>query len=268
MHMQKAKFIEVIKQYPILYDVQHEDYKNSYKKDKVWDKMAEELNENSFELKKKWKSLKDTFAKYMKRVNADESPKPWVWAEQMKYFLPYLSFSNRSYQEDYDNSPESDFELLNSNSNMPVVYEENEFIGCDNDYKPKEQQPLESVLFVDESPNSPSPVQETIVQTETASFSITQPRTLKRKSETEEPKSLRDHFKEKKFKAVFDDIECLMLAHAQTIKKFSAKRQAITKYKIAQVILEQELLHVQEMPTQVAHEEPENYQNISSDDEN
>lgn len=184
----------------------------------------------------------------------------------MKYFLPYLSFSNKSFQdqEDYDISPESDCDQRNSNSNVAIVDEESEFISCDNDYKPKEQQPVESVLFVQGSPKSPSPVHETIVQTETGAFTITQPRTLKRKFDSDEPKSFRDHLKEKKFKAVFDDIECLMLAHAKNIKRFSAKRQAITKYKIAQVILEQELLHVKDVGQVQEHRSG----NISSDDDN
>lgn len=37
-----------------------------------------------------------------------------------------------------------------------------------------------------------------------------------------------------------------MLAHAQTIKIFHPKRQAITKMKIAQLIMEQELLQIEE----------------------
>jgi hypothetical protein len=31
------KLIELVKIYPILYDLSHEDYKNVRKKDKVWD---------------------------------------------------------------------------------------------------------------------------------------------------------------------------------------------------------------------------------------
>lgn len=40
------KLIEHVKQYPILYDLGHEDYKNCRKKDKVWDQIALKLNQD------------------------------------------------------------------------------------------------------------------------------------------------------------------------------------------------------------------------------
>ena len=40
------KLIELIKKYPILYDLSHEEYKNVRKKDKAWDEIGEELKEN------------------------------------------------------------------------------------------------------------------------------------------------------------------------------------------------------------------------------
>lgn len=45
---------------------------------------------------------------------------------------------------------------------------------------------------------------------------------------------------------VYDGTDSLMLAHAKTIKTFSGRRQAITKMKIAEVIMEQELLHLED----------------------
>jgi len=40
------KFIEIVKKHPILYDLSHKDYKNKLKKEKIWDKIGRELNEN------------------------------------------------------------------------------------------------------------------------------------------------------------------------------------------------------------------------------
>ena len=43
-----------------------------------------------------------------------------------------------------------------------------------------------------------------------------------------------------------DTIDLLFSAHAQTIKTFSKKRQAIAKIKVSQVIMEQELQNLEE----------------------
>lgn len=40
------KLIEIVRKYPILYDLSHEDYKNIRKKDNVWDTIGEEIGED------------------------------------------------------------------------------------------------------------------------------------------------------------------------------------------------------------------------------
>ena len=40
------KLIELVKVYPILYDLSHEDYKNVRKKDKAWEQIGAELKES------------------------------------------------------------------------------------------------------------------------------------------------------------------------------------------------------------------------------
>lgn len=40
------KLIELVKIYPILYDLSHEDYKNVRKKDNVWEQIGVELKES------------------------------------------------------------------------------------------------------------------------------------------------------------------------------------------------------------------------------
>ena len=39
------KLIQLVKNYRILYDLSHENYKNVKKKDKIWDEIGKELNE-------------------------------------------------------------------------------------------------------------------------------------------------------------------------------------------------------------------------------
>lgn len=53
------------------------------------------------DMKKKWKNLRDTFAKYIKGTKtktgqAVNNTKKWMWAEQMKAFRPFLAFAKTS----------------------------------------------------------------------------------------------------------------------------------------------------------------------------
>ena len=40
------KLIELVREHRVLYDLSHEDYKNIYKKDKVWNEIGEEIGED------------------------------------------------------------------------------------------------------------------------------------------------------------------------------------------------------------------------------
>lgn len=41
-----GSFIEVVKKYPSLYDASHDDYRNSKKKDKIWEQVGAEVKQN------------------------------------------------------------------------------------------------------------------------------------------------------------------------------------------------------------------------------
>ena len=53
-------------------------------------------------------------------------------------------------------------------------------------------------------------------------------------------------------KLIVDDIDDIFKGYAKTIKKFSKKRQAITKFKFSQIIMQQELEHIEEEEQQHA----------------
>lgn len=166
----------------------------------------------------------------MKRVNTGEILKPWVWRSEMDFYLPFLPSSSQP-EIVYEEMGNSDYEYLNSDTNMTGEIERDSYIISE---------PIESVLIVGDPP-------ETTEVEENSPFDIIKRRSQKRKNVSQEPQtSLQDHFRKKKLNVLFDDMDCLLLAHAKTIKTFSRKRQAVIKYKIAQVIMEQELLHFQE----------------------
>uniref|UniRef100_A0A6P7GYP1 Uncharacterized protein LOC114348126 n=1 Tax=Diabrotica virgifera virgifera TaxID=50390 RepID=A0A6P7GYP1_DIAVI len=79
------KLIELVKKYPILYDLSHEDYKNIRKKDKIWDEIGQEMKECREELKRRWRSLRDSYVRYLRviktRTGQGAQNKTWQWAE-------------------------------------------------------------------------------------------------------------------------------------------------------------------------------------------
>ncbi|KAL1493642.1 hypothetical protein ABEB36_009341 [Hypothenemus hampei] len=92
------KIIELVRKYPILYDLSHEDYKNTRKKDKVWSTIGEEIGENGEEIKTKWRNLRDTYAMYIrgnktKTGQAATNSKKLIWADHMEAFKLFLNFA-------------------------------------------------------------------------------------------------------------------------------------------------------------------------------
>ncbi|CAG9766009.1 unnamed protein product [Ceutorhynchus assimilis] len=93
------KLIELVKKYPILYDLGNPDYKNIRKRDKIWDQIGAELNESGEEVKKRWKNLRDSYAKYLKCIktktgqSAKKNYSKWQWASLMEPFKPFLAFA-------------------------------------------------------------------------------------------------------------------------------------------------------------------------------
>uniref|UniRef100_A0A6P7GZI3 Uncharacterized protein LOC114344940 n=1 Tax=Diabrotica virgifera virgifera TaxID=50390 RepID=A0A6P7GZI3_DIAVI len=220
------KFIELVRQYPIIYNLSHEEYKNIRKKDKVWSKIGEEIGENSDELKKKWRNLRDTYAKYIrtsktKTGQAVNSTKKWIWADQMEAFKPFLSFAKTT-------SNVSDVRIPEYTELTNVESFENE-IGR-----------AQSSSSQNTQSNNSGTSNTDIIQEHRTPISFRQ-------------------------KASFDAIDQLFLAHTFAIKTFSPRRQIETKMKIAQVIMEQELLQLDECSTnQSRSASADTYPNVSS----
>ncbi|KAF5283728.1 hypothetical protein FQA39_LY17225 [Lamprigera yunnana] len=92
---------------------------------------------------------------------------------------------------------------------------------------------------------SPNAIPTVLELLDLATPTITKVPTREKKGKKVSQPSVGDIIKyyENKRKIEHDAIDCLFLANAKTIKTFSGRRLAITKMKIAQVIMEQELLH-------------------------
>ncbi|CAG9856307.1 unnamed protein product [Phyllotreta striolata] len=250
--------IEFVKKYPILYDLKHDDYKNIRKKEKIWNEIGNELNENGEDIRKKWKNLRDTYAKYIRCTNskAGNTTKKWLWAEQMKPFRPYVAYPKTSSNISDINSTNSVLEETEIESNVKFETELANFENLD----------IENLDIVENMDP---------LETNQRVLNATQPaannRTGKKRYNTTPLSSVGEmlkYFKNKK-RIEYDATDCLLLAHAKTIKTFSGRRQAITKWKIAQVIMEQELLHQEELNANILpRPESGNSSSGSSQDDN
>ncbi|XP_062129670.1 uncharacterized protein LOC133841300 [Drosophila sulfurigaster albostrigata] len=89
------RLIELVEKNQLLYDSAHPDFKNNTKRNQIWDQIGLELGESGNEIKKKWRSMRDTFAKHMKTPS-----KPWIWADAMERFRPYMSHTSENEQRE------------------------------------------------------------------------------------------------------------------------------------------------------------------------
>ncbi|KAK7863912.1 hypothetical protein R5R35_014480 [Gryllus longicercus] len=245
--MSKAEIlIELVKRFPILYDFSHEDHKNSWKKNKIWDEIGKEINESGEEAKKKWKNLRDAFAKFirtppMRTTHTGRRGKKWMWADKMEAFRPFLPFATTA-----SNVPEIESKNINviSQSTEENAPQSEEVVDEAGDSENVEVDNME--ITVNTHFSDSLSVSEIPTITPTMDASGKQKPDRKRRSELSSVSELLQYFESKK-KTEYDATESLFLAHAKTVKTFSRRRQAITKMKIAQLIMEQELLHLKEL---------------------
>ncbi|XP_022193329.1 uncharacterized protein LOC111051191 [Nilaparvata lugens] len=200
-------FLEVIYTFPLLYDINHKDYKNVWKRDKIWEDIGKTLDAPGDELKKKWRNLRDTYVKYLKATKptieqAKKNYKTWTWATQMEKFKPYLGAEKTKVSDDRDESYLGhvlECELLEMDSPGP-----------------SSEPPSKRKKLV-HSPTSISRNIENVAQS------------LENESQVN-----------------FDSTDHLMLSYSKTIKTFSRARQAGIKLKIAQLVNEAEMEQIRE----------------------
>ncbi|KAL1490223.1 hypothetical protein ABEB36_012953 [Hypothenemus hampei] len=225
------KLIEIVKRYPILYDLSHGDYKNVRKKDKVWEKIGAEINESGDEVKKKWKNLRDSYIRNLKsnKTKTDQAAKvskKWQWSDQMEMFRPFLSFSKTSsnISDTVDNNSESLFSEHSLADTETTFSTETSDTSCETG----EKRPVTSS------------------SSEVTVSDISSAKKKKTKSEeTSSVNTLINYFQNKK-KNEGDETDMLFAAYARTIKKISKKRQVTVKMKIAQIVMNEELLDLEE----------------------
>ncbi|KAH1006882.1 hypothetical protein HUJ05_007573 [Dendroctonus ponderosae] len=239
--------IELVEKYPILYDLSHEDYKNIRKKDKLWDKIGQEIHITGEEAKKKWKNLRDTYVRIIrlsktKTGQAAKQSKKWQWSKHMENFRPFLTFAKTS-----SNVPEY---LSQTESNKVVNVN-------DNTQETNISQETKTGDFCETLESN------AVTRTDRSDDNATPSRTSKKQKSTKSstPKATSSveavisYFENKKATETKDDLDLLFLSYARTIKKFSGKRQVETKLQIAQIIAYQEIMHYEEESSQQSQQQ-------------
>lgn len=167
----------------------------------------------------------------------------------MEIFRPFLSFTQASSNNTSDVDDENDVaEVLLLESKMEYgencisEYSENNLAGDTRDDDPLHLQSASNEPRISASFQSPHST-----QTSNMIPSPRRHRTFRKRSAQTSSSSETDLNNYYENNAGHDRTDSLMLAHAKTIKTFSGRRQAITKMKVAQVIMEQELLHLEDV---------------------
>ncbi|XP_046970848.1 uncharacterized protein LOC124537930 [Vanessa cardui] len=99
-------FIEYVKQYPVLYNPEDKDYRDTTKKDGLWKRIVDEMkNPNISDIKtakNEWKKLRDGHRESIKRIKNSTSGQAasptntWKYASLLEFLLPYMKNRPRS----------------------------------------------------------------------------------------------------------------------------------------------------------------------------
>ncbi|KAI4465827.1 madf domain transcription factor [Holotrichia oblita] len=241
------KLIEYVKKYNILYDLCHPDYKNNRAKNKIWDEIGDVMkingNNQNFEfsgdeVKKKWKNVRDSYAKYLRSqrtqtgqaAKCSSSYRTWPWAQQMQFFKSFLQFAQTT----------SNVSILNTSNNTSVTYseEETEIEEPQNAQLPENPHASQNKELNTELPNTQDDNRNIVLN-------------KRKKKNKHSPVSGVDKVisyldSANKSRQTKDELDLIFLGYAATVRKLNRERQVTIKYKIAKLLMEEELQQLNE----------------------
>lgn len=193
------------------------------------------------EVKKKWRNMRDTYSKHLKanKLQKDQrvrkNYKNWKWAPLMEVFKPFMPLA------EIDNNYEDEFiDCDGTARSLPS----DSAVDSEEDDTCLHSQSTDAIDIEDiKIENSDALLPPTSQKSPSYATNQSEKRSLS-------PDTVADYLKKKrKPYQELSPTELIFLGYAQTIETFSPKRQAITKLKIAQIVMEQELLHHEESLT-------------------
>ncbi|KAJ3662191.1 hypothetical protein Zmor_006547 [Zophobas morio] len=248
------QLIESVKKYPILYDLGNSEYKNIRKRDKIWDEIGVELDESGEDVKKKWKNLRDSYAKYLKSKktrtgqSAKKNYKNWQWAPFMEHFKPFLAFANTdtNVSEPVDVGENTE-QLTNNTTVSESDYSQTvETEDTDIEDTTSDRTHIKNTTI----PKPSQASQERVVaSTSSSNQSARQKRRSSVKAEERSGSAVDTviAYLEEKRKKKISPTDMIFMGYSETIQTFSPRRQAYVKMKIAEIMTEQECQHLEEV---------------------
>ncbi|KAL1488157.1 hypothetical protein ABEB36_015115 [Hypothenemus hampei] len=217
------KLIEHVKKYNVLYDMSHADYKNIRIKNKVWDEIAKDMGKHTGDdLKKRWKNLRDCFSKYLRSEKTRTGQaaksicryKTWPWAQHMEVFKPFLQFAQ-------------------TQSNITDDLAESSKIADGG---------IETWNIQNETTENRQKYYIILIH-------IRKRKALNSSTNVDKVIEFLDK-RHSNVKNDCDSIDLIFKGYAASVKKLSNRRQTMIKYKIAKIIMEEELAQEAETPTE------------------
>nr|CAI5849218.1 unnamed protein product [Callosobruchus analis] len=93
--MTDEQLIELVKRYPVLYDMNLAVYRDHTVRNNAWEEIAEQMNTHVEDIKNKWGKLRNCFTNALKRRRkksgqAATNIVPWKFEKQMEFLLPHI----------------------------------------------------------------------------------------------------------------------------------------------------------------------------------
>lgn len=104
-------FLGRIHQNPMLYDSQHEDYKDTRQRERVWAELGKEFNMSKDLAKKRYKAMRDVYMRNMRqKKKAPNTWRPYKYAKEMERIVIKESNNQGTADVEDDNQNEEESE--------------------------------------------------------------------------------------------------------------------------------------------------------------
>ncbi|XP_022166411.1 uncharacterized protein LOC111030965 isoform X2 [Myzus persicae] len=122
--IEDEKLVEMVAKFDCLYDLASPLYKNQLIKDNAWREIAEQINRSVEDCKKRWRNIKDTYQKRVRKGNGTGSsalskPKHWPLADMLT-FLGKADYKRNISNIECDEEAGNEGTEINEDSQEPV----------------------------------------------------------------------------------------------------------------------------------------------------
>lgn len=148
---------------PILYDKSLKGYRKSALRHQYWKEIANSIGSSVEECRKRWRSLRDAFAKHYKLMGRMEpvsyKRKKWIFFDQMSFIAQYLDNSNLEIEEtvleDFHDNSHDDILIHDSDSGANINVNDVSELTAHGSFK-TEPNSISNNLVDDDQANQPT----------------------------------------------------------------------------------------------------------------